>query len=139
MSPTEPRAGHGKSRPWIIHLVQGVAAAIVMLNMTAGASAQTGKIVGLGAVRCAVFTADLDRNPAMHRDYFAWAQGFMSGVLLSQPQGIDERLDLVQQSFPLTRQVDWLRQYCHDRPDQDFTDAILALYKRLRSDDRAMP
>jgi hypothetical protein len=56
----------------------------------------------------------------------------MSGVLLSQPTGVDEGLDLIPQSLPLLQQLEFLRQYCRDKPDEDFTDAVLALYKKLR-------
>lgn len=103
-----------------------------VLAMAPSAAAQTGKIVGLGAARCAQFMSDAKRSPATQRDYLAWAQGFMSGVLLSRPEGIDEDIDLIPLSLPLLQQLEFLRDYCHGKPDEDFTDAVLALYKRLR-------
>ena len=45
----------------------------------------TAKIVGLGATSCLQFTNDVKQNPAVQRDYLAWAQGFMSSILLSRP------------------------------------------------------
>lgn len=113
-----------------------VAARLIALAAVLGAApyafAQIGKIVGLGAARCAQFTLDVERSPVMQRDYLAWAQGFMSGVLLSQPAGVDEGLDLIPQSLPLLEQLEFLRKYCRDKPEEDFTDAVLALYKKLR-------
>lgn len=50
--------------------------------------AQASKIVGLGAAPCSHFLADVAANPAMERDYFAWSQGFMSGVLMRVPPGL---------------------------------------------------
>lgn len=105
-----------------------------VLAMAPTASAQTGKIVGLGATRCGQFMSDAERSPATQRDYLAWAQGFMSGVLLSRPEGIDEDLDLIPRSLPLLHQLEFLRNYCRDKPEEDFTDAVLALYKRLRAE-----
>ena len=116
-----------------MHIVQGVVVIVAMHVAGIGdLTAQTAKIAGLGAARCDVFTADTEQTPAMHRDYFAWAQGFMSGVLISQPPDVDDGVDLVPHSLPLVQQVEWLRQYCRANPGQDFTDAVLSLYKRLR-------
>ena len=54
------------------------------------AEAPKAKIVGLGAATCQQFNDDVKSNPLVRRDYLAWAQGFMSGVLLSRPPGVDE-------------------------------------------------
>lgn len=92
------------------------------------------KIVGLGATSCLQFTTDVEKSPAVQRDYLAWAQGFMSGVLLSRPAGVDEGLNLAPPTFPLLRQLEFLRGYCQQRPNEDFSDAVLDLYKRLRKE-----
>ncbi|MFX6056002.1 hypothetical protein ABTE97_19005, partial [Acinetobacter baumannii] len=52
------------------------------------------RIVGLGATTCQRFNDDVKSNPLLRRDYLAWAQGFMSGIILSRPPGVDEGLDL---------------------------------------------
>jgi hypothetical protein len=90
------------------------------------------KIVGIGAARCAQFTSDVSANPAVRRDYLAWAQGFMSAFLLSRPPGIDERLDLTPPTFPLIKQLEFLQDYCAQHPSVDFSDAVEALYQRVR-------
>lgn len=103
-----------------------------------GQTAQSGeqpgiaKIVGLGATSCLQFTADVERSPAVQRDYLAWAQGFMSGILLSQPSGVDDGLDLNPQSFGLLRQLEFLREHCAKNPPAGFSDAVEALYRSLR-------
>jgi hypothetical protein len=56
--------------------------------------ARTARIVGLGAATCRKFTADAATDPQVRRDYLAWAQGFMSGIILSRPPGVDVGLDL---------------------------------------------
>ena len=83
---------------------------VVFLLAAICAQAQTAKIVGIGASSCAHFNEEIARSPSTQRDYFAWAQGFMSGVLLRAPLGQDEKLDLVPPSFPLSRQAAFLRR-----------------------------
>lgn len=92
----------------------------------------TAKIVGLGASTCTQFARDVKKNPAVQRDYLAWAQGFMSGILLGRPPGVDESLDLIPTTFPLHKQIAFLRAYCQKHPTEDFSDAVLDLYKNLR-------
>ena len=68
----------------------------------------------------------------MRRDYLAWAQGFMSGILLSRPPGTDEGLDLNPPSFNLLSQLGFLEDYCAGNASKDFADGVKALYRRLR-------
>jgi len=49
--------------------------------------AQMAQIVGLGAATCKQFTADIESEPLIQRDYLAWAQGFVSGIILGRPAG----------------------------------------------------
>ena len=92
-----------------LHVAAMLIALAAVLGLAPSASAQIGKIVGLGAARCAQFTLDVERSPVMQQDYLAWAQGFLSGVLLSQPAGVDEGVDLIPQSLPLLQQLEFLR------------------------------
>jgi hypothetical protein len=96
------------------------------------AEAPKAKIVGLGASTCQRFTDDVKSNPLVQRDYLAWAQGFMSGILLSRPPGIDEGLDLNPANFGLINQLRFLGDYCARNTSLDFSDAVEALYKILR-------
>ena len=111
--------------------------AIVLLaagSATQPAAGQHARIVGLGATGCAEFISEIRQNPALQRDYLAWAQGYMSGILLSRPVGVDEGLDLVPKMFPLLKQLEFLREHCTQNPSADFADAVVALYKRLRKE-----
>lgn len=112
--------------------ILSTAAALLGILLSNPATAETAKIVGLGAATCALFNQEIGENPVLQRDYFAWAQGFMSGALIRAPQGVDEGLDLTPQSFPLQEQVDFLRAFCAKNQDQDYMDAVRALYHRLR-------
>jgi hypothetical protein len=112
--------------------ILSIAAAALAILLSSPTTAETVKIVGLGASSCARFNQEIGENPALQRDYFAWAQGFMSGALIRAPQGVDEGLDLTPPSFPLQEQVDFLRAFCAKNQDQDYMDAARALYHRLR-------
>ncbi|MBR0967249.1 hypothetical protein JQ554_24040 [Bradyrhizobium diazoefficiens] len=92
------------------------------------------KIVGLGATTCQRFVADVKANPAVRRDYLAWAQGFMSGIISSRPVGVDVGLDLAPETFDLIRQLQFLDDHCVRNVSLDFSDAVAALYKRLRQE-----
>ena len=98
------------------------------------AEAPKATIVGLGATTCQRFEDDVKASPAVRRDYLAWAQGFMSGILLSRPPGVDEGLDLASATFDLIRQLHFLEDHCAENVSLDFSDAVAALYKRLRQE-----
>lgn len=101
-----------------------------------GAELRTAVVVGLGATTCQRFNDDVRSDPAVRRDYLAWAQGFMSGILLGRPAGVDQGLDLDPPSFGLMRQIEFLQEFCVRNTSNDFADAVEALYKRLRAESR---
>ena len=96
------------------------------------AEGRTAKIVGLGASTCKQFNGDVVSNPMVRREYLAWAQGFMSGIILSRPPGVDEGLDLNPATFDLITQLRFLEDLCARNEALDFSEAVEALYKRLR-------
>ena len=111
---------------------------LLVLSLTPSAAtdpsgeARTVRIVGLGAATCSQFMADVAANPPMRRDYLAWAQGFMSGIVMSRPPGVDEGLDLDPATFGLVAQLGFLEDHCARNWAIDFSAAVEALYKRLR-------
>ena len=98
--------------------------------------AQSADIVGLGATTCRDFNRDIERNFQLQRDYFAWAQGYMSGILIRSPPGVDEGLQLNPPTFSLLKQVEFIRRYCAENPDRDYSEGVRELYLALRSDKR---
>ena len=111
---------------------------IALLAADAGrelrAEAPKARIVGLGATTCRQFNDDVKSNPVLRRDYLAWAQGFMSGILSSRPPGVDEGLDLNPATFGLIDQLQFLEDRCAENASLDFSDIVEALYKRLRQE-----
>lgn len=90
------------------------------------------KIVGIGATSCAEFLRESEAKPVVQRDYLAWAQGFMSAILLSRPAGVDEKLDLMPPALPLLEQLKFLHELCARHPENTFSETVEALYKHLR-------
>jgi len=97
---------------------------------------QTARIVGLGAATCRQFTTDAAADPQVRKDYLAWAQGFMSGIILSRPPGVDVGLDLDPPTFGLIDQLRFLEEHCARHEAVDFSTAVETLYKRLRLEGR---
>jgi len=62
----------------------------------------------------------VEQNARVQRKYFAWAQGFMSGVLMRAPPRVDEGLELNPPAFPLLKQIEFLQSFCTTNPDSDF-------------------
>lgn len=128
----------GTSAPAHRYIRYSAAACMIcMLSCNAPAAeegARTAQIVGLGAATCRQFTADAAADPQVRRDYLAWAQGFMSGIILSRPPGVDAGLDLNPPTFGLMSQLRFLEDHCARNETADFSSAVEALYKRLRQE-----
>ena len=129
---SRPEAAHAARLLFVVALTFGVVATDASRALRAEALKAT--IVGLGATTCHGFNDDVRSNPLLRRDYLAWAQGFMSGILSSRPAGVDEGLDLAPPAFSMMRQLDFLEDYCARNASLDFSDAVAALYKRLRQE-----
>lgn len=111
--------------------------ALAFALATTVAFAQTAHIVGLGAATCSDFNRDVQRNFHIQRDYFAWAQGFMSGVLMRAPPGKDEGLELNPPDFSLQKQAEFLRNFCARNLDKDYSDGVIELYRVLRGEQKS--
>lgn len=107
-----------------------VAAGALFMDQT---EAQSVKIVGIGASSCQYFLRETNGKPEVEKNFFAWAQGYMSGLLLRAPPGTDEDLDLAPGVDPLLKQAEFLRSFCARNPDADFSDGVNDLYRTLRS------
>ena len=110
--------------------------ALVLTLAVLGSSpvgAQSVKIVGIGASPCMTFLQQASADPRAGREYMAWAQGYMSGLLVRAPEGKDENLDLAPPTFPLRKQAEFLRIFCEKNRGAEFSDAVESLYKTLRA------
>ncbi len=96
-----------------------------------GVQAQSVKIVGTGSVSCSQYLSQ-SKNPISERDFLNWGQGYMSGLLMRAPSGVDENLDLLPPQYPLLKQLELLKNFCEKHTDKDFSEAVEELYKTLR-------
>lgn len=111
-----------------------IAALVVDAGYELRAEALKANIVGLGATTCRRFKEDIKSDPSIRKAYLAWTQGFMNGILSSRPPGVDEGLDLNPATFGLLNQLRFLEDLCAKNTTLDFSDAVAALYKRLREE-----
>ena len=126
------RSFPGWRRP--VLAIAGLLAVLAPMISGAHAMVQPGvKIVGIGAVPCSEFIRDSEPDPVMEKYFFAWAQGYMSGLLWRAPAGVDESLDLVPPSFPMLAQANFIRTFCAAHRHMDYADAVLSLYQELRT------
>ena len=101
--------------------------------MAGQAQAQSVKIVGIGAASCQVFLREIAGRPDVEKNFFAWAQSYMKGLLIRAPAGKDEGLDLTPPAFPLLKQAEFLRTFCSKNAGEDFSDGVNELYRTLRA------
>ena len=131
--PARKRAGHSLTEL----AVASIALIAIGGHGALHAETSTANIVGLGATTCSTFNHDVQQDFRIQRDYFAWAQGFMSGILVRGPPGRDEGLELIPSGFSMQKQVEFLRTYCAENPDKDYSDGVVELYRTLRGEHKS--
>jgi len=112
--------------------IKAAGAVFACLSVATLGRAQTVNIVGLGAVTCEQFNSEVRQNFNIQRDYFAWAQGFMSGLLMRASSETERNIDLNPTAFPLLKQVEFLREFCEQNSQKDYSDGVADLYRALR-------
>jgi hypothetical protein len=116
--------------------VRSSAAAIVLATISAAlspsvANSQMVAVVGTGTAKCGKYLTEISAKPEAEREYFSWAQGYMSGILLSAPPGVDDSLQLITEKLPVASQINFMRQFCGQKPDTSYSDGVEALYRAL--------
>ncbi len=122
-----------RSKLFRMRALSALSAAAAAALFLGRAEAQTVKIVGIGATSCLYFLRETSGKPEVEKNFFAWAQGYMSGLLWRAPPGKDEDLDLMPEAFPLLKQVELLRSFCERNPGADYSDGVTELYRTLRA------
>jgi hypothetical protein len=106
-----------------------IATALVFLGLAVPSYAASG--AGPGASSCLKFALDHTRDPPTEEQYFIWAQGYMSAVVMMAPGGIDAGLDLLPASYPKESQMVWIRSVCAQDPLRSYSYAVQILYRHL--------
>ena len=91
-------------------------------------------LIGSGTHNCSEFSEKYKRDPeAALRQYFGWAQGFMSGFNSALLDPRDKKgfpaKDLM--GIDLKDQMLSIRQYCDKNPQKFVLEAVLAVYVKL--------
>ena len=102
----------------------------LMFSPGVAAAAEEVIIIGLGSSTCASFLEDIATKPKAQREYFSWAQGYMSGLLIRAPVG--ENVTLNPAVFPLAKQAIFLEMFCTNNKNSRFSDGVEKLYRLLR-------
>jgi len=115
-----------------MRLKAAVQAAACFLGAACAMAEAKVNIAGIGAASCRAFIKGTESDPQAERTYFAWAQGYMSGLMMRAPSGVDEGIDLLHPSFPLQQQADFMRAFCTGNLQADYADGVLELFRELR-------
>jgi hypothetical protein len=99
-------------------------------SIVASAAELQGQGYGLGMKSCAQFAGDYKAEPTVAEDlYFAWAEGFMSGLNLSATANnlrARHLADIDMESAKLQ-----IRSYCDGHPLAQYVSAVLTIYTGL--------
>jgi|SRR4028119_12694 hypothetical protein len=86
---------------------------------------------GPGSSSCLKFALDYTRSPPSEEQYFIWAQGYMSAIMMMAPSSVDSDLNLLPASDPQERQMAMIRGICAQDPQRSYSHAVRALYRHL--------
>lgn len=106
-----------------------IATAFVFLGLAVPTHAVSG--AGPGASSCLKFALDYTRVPLSEEQYFIWAQGYMSAIVMMAPGGMDDDLNLSPASYPKESQMAVLRSVCTQDPFRSYGHAVRVLYRHL--------
>jgi hypothetical protein len=86
-------------------------------------------IMGAGAIPCAEFGQRIRNSETIEATFFAWGQGYMSGMnTMFNFAGSDTR-DM--NAISVTTQEDKVRDYCASHPLQSYANGVTELYLSL--------
>lgn len=110
---------------WLIALVL-----IVGLSEKANAQKPEGQGYGIGMNSCAQFARDYSAQPQIAENlYFAWAEGFMSGMNLAATMRYQQARHLASLN-PDSDKLE-IRMHCNAHPLDPYYSALTQIYLRL--------
>jgi hypothetical protein len=115
----------------------GVAAAVAILLLSHGAAAAPNYPVadGPGLATCQQAAHLEHENPALADGFFAWAEGFMSG-LNDRYVASNAAADLLPPNLSQQQQKDFLAAFCAAHPDEPYMQGVWALYLQMRREQK---
>lgn len=101
---------------------------VVLLGMGTAAHAISFNSAGAGLMSCSIFAKAYEQDPnTTEQFYFAWAQGFMTGV--NAPRIAPQQKNLGGMSTPDQKRA--IRMFCETHPLRDYSDAVFELWQSL--------
>jgi hypothetical protein len=98
------------------------------LSLASPAVGEDSAGAGIGTSTCAQFAQECAKSPSFVESlYFAWAQGYMSGLNIFRSD--NRYASLHAKSVEV--EEDELRSYCDAHPLKNYVDAVMALYWSL--------
>jgi hypothetical protein len=103
---------------------------IIGLSSSAFAGEPPGQGYGVGMDSCSTFAAAYKRQPKFSEDlYFAWAEGFLSGLNLEATADYLPARNLA--SIQADSAKVEIRSYCDRHPREPYFGAVVAIYNSL--------
>jgi hypothetical protein len=103
-----------------------LAATLALWGTVCFAQEEVGTIAGAGWVSCGEYAQSFQENPeGAERYFFAWAQGYMSGV--NQASTVRKNL----RGWSLAKQKDHIRAFCDKRPLAHYGEAVQSVFGSL--------
>jgi hypothetical protein len=105
-----------------------VSVAALVIAATSSADAEGYFMMGAGAQTCAVLIKRQSQSSEpILPTWFAWAQGYMSGINRSANSGTFRDMSAI----PLPDQKRAIRDYCAENPQANFRDGVAALFAKM--------
>jgi hypothetical protein len=104
-----------------------LAASVLCIATTA--HAESFSSMGIGMLTCAQFNERYRAAPAIEQDFFAWAQGLMSGINDALEDTIAKYRDLHSLSTDQQKQI--LRAFCAKNPASRYRDGVNVLLSSM--------
>ena len=111
---------------------------LVWLSWAQPAVGQTA-FFGPGANSCSLFKELHEMDPGIHEiAFFAWAQGFMSGMNAFALRAGEPITDLRPSGYDQDRQREFLHLFCEAHPVRPFVQGVFNLMTELRNSGGAL-
>lgn len=107
---------------------------VILLTLIPGTSraAEAGQAYGVGLHTCGDFSQSYIANPVLAEGvYFAWAEGYMSGLNLVAAAGKNPAREFKGGEASMSEYQSFLRTYCDQHPSVRYLQGVTALWNSL--------
>ncbi len=110
----------------------------LLLFATPAAAQNYPVAIGPGLSSCAQFERLHQQDPAIVDAFYAWAEGYLSG-LNDRLVGERDAANLLPPNRSTDEQKDFLDRFCRAHPDAPYMQGVVALYADLRRSEGLAP